>query len=218
MAKKKSSAFGSVVGVLLIVALLFFEAFNYSTTEFALGDLLGNFNFFGIKWATLLAVAFCGIDFAGLVRLFDDDDKIDKEVYYLFGAWIPAATMNALLTWWGVSVALLAHTPQGTPLLGKKALMDTVPVFIAVLVWLTRILLIGTLTVLGPKIAGAWVSTVLGAQGLLKGPKAKGGASVGSTRTAARRSSSGPLASGTPREPSYEPLRFQGKGQEKRLV
>ena len=58
-----------VFGVLIMVALLSFEIFNYSTTDFALGDLLGNLRFLGIRWATILAIAFCGIDFAGIARL-----------------------------------------------------------------------------------------------------------------------------------------------------
>src|SRR5512137_2347968 len=101
-------------GGLLIVALLAFEIFNYSTTEFALSDILGDLSFAGIRWATLLSIAFCGIDFAGIARLFTPEQGADEpaEVWYLFGAWILAAAMNATLTWWGVSVAIANHTSQ----------------------------------------------------------------------------------------------------------
>ena len=61
---------GLMFGLLIIGALLAFEAFNYSTTEFALSDLLGNLRFAGVRWATILSIAFCGIDFAGIARLF----------------------------------------------------------------------------------------------------------------------------------------------------
>ena len=57
---------GLVFGVIIITALLAFEFFNYSTTDYALRDLLGDLEFMGIAWATILAVAFCGIDFAGI--------------------------------------------------------------------------------------------------------------------------------------------------------
>ena len=45
---------GLLFGVLIVVALLAFELFNYSTTEFALSDLLGDLNFLSIRWATIL--------------------------------------------------------------------------------------------------------------------------------------------------------------------
>lgn len=89
---------GLIFGMLIIAALLAFEAFNYSTTEFALTDLLGNMKFASIRWATILAIAFCGIDFAGIARLFTPEQGADEptEVWYLFGAWLLAATMNAM--------------------------------------------------------------------------------------------------------------------------
>ena len=61
---------GLAFGVIIVVALGAFEMFNYSTTEYALKDLLGNLTFFSINWATILSIAFCGIDFAGIARLF----------------------------------------------------------------------------------------------------------------------------------------------------
>ena len=59
---------GLVWGVLILSALFAFEIFNYSTTEFAMYDLLGDLRFAGIRWSTILAIAFCGIDFAGIAR------------------------------------------------------------------------------------------------------------------------------------------------------
>jgi len=65
---------GLVFGILIVAALLSFEMFNYSTTDYALSDLLGDLEFLGIRWATILAIAFCGIDFAGIARLFTPED------------------------------------------------------------------------------------------------------------------------------------------------
>ncbi len=150
----KRMPWGWVFGGLVLISLLFFEMFNYSTTAYALRDLLGDVRFLGIPWATWLALAFCGIDTAGLARLFalpeEDDDA--TEMWFVFGAWFLAATMNALLTWWGVSVALMTHTPAGEPLLGRKMLLRGVPVFLALLVWLTRITLMGTVVQAGPQL------------------------------------------------------------------
>jgi hypothetical protein len=145
---------GLAFGLIIFSALIAFEIFNYSTTEFALSDLLGDLEFAGIRWATILALAFCGIDFAGIARLFSPDEgKNDQsEVWYLFGAWLLAATMNAMLTWWGVSIALLSHESLGNAVVERETLLQVVPIFVAILVWLIRILIIGTFSVAGDRL------------------------------------------------------------------
>ena len=145
---------GFLFGILIVGALLAFEIFNYSTTDFALTDLLGDLKFLGVRWATILSIAFCGIDFAGIARLFTPEQGRDEpmEVWYLFGAWMLAATMNAMLTWWGVSIALLNHQSLGTAVVDGVTLVKIVPIFVAVMVWLTRVLIIGTLSVAGERI------------------------------------------------------------------
>lgn len=144
---------GMVFGALIIIALLAFEIFNYSTTDFALADLLGDLRFAGVRWATILAIAFCGIDFAGIARLFTPEQGADEpaEVWYLFGAWLLAATMNATLTWWGVSIAIINHQTLGNAVVGRDVLIRVVPVFVAIMVWLIRILIIGTFSVAGER-------------------------------------------------------------------
>ncbi len=145
---------GLVWGSMIIGALLAFELFNFSTTEFALSDLLGELEFMGLRWATILSIAFCGIDFAGIARLFTPEEGADEpaEVWYLFGAWLLAATMNAMLTWWGVSIAILGHETLGNAVVSREVLLDVVPIFVAVLVWLSRVLIIGTFSVAGERL------------------------------------------------------------------
>ncbi|MFZ6031636.1 MAG: hypothetical protein ACOYYS_28345 [Chloroflexota bacterium] len=140
-----------VVGGLIFMALIAFEAFNYSSTEFSLSDLIGDLKFMGIRWATILAIAFCGIDFAGIARLFTPEKGKDEpaEVWYLFGAWLLAAGMNAILTWWGVSVAIVNHQTSGGAVVAQQTLVKIVPVFVAIMVWVIRILIIGTFSVAG---------------------------------------------------------------------
>lgn len=147
---------GKAFGFMIIGALMAFEVFNYSTTEFALNDVLGNLSFVGIKWATILSIAFCGIDFAGIARLFTPEQGADEpaEVWYLFGAWILAAAMNATLTWWGVSVAIANHVSQGTMVLSSATIQTVVPVFVAVMVWVIRIMIIGTFSLAGERMFG----------------------------------------------------------------
>ena len=145
---------GLVWGILILSALIAFEIFNYSTTEFAMSDLLGDLRFMGLRWSTILAIAFCGIDFAGIARLFTPEQGADEpnEVWYLFGAWLLAATMNASLTWWGVSIAILNHATLGNAVIPRERLLQIVPVFVAVIVWLIRVLIIGTFSVAGERI------------------------------------------------------------------
>lgn len=145
---------GLAFGVIIVTALLAFEMFNYSTTDFALADLLGDLSFMGVRWATILAIAFCGIDFAGIARLFTPEAGADEpgEVWYLFGAWLLAATMNAMLTWWGVSLAILNHETLGNAVIERSVLLRVVPIFVAVLVWLIRVLIIGTFSVAGDRL------------------------------------------------------------------
>lgn len=157
---------GLVFGVIIITALLAFEVFNYSTTEYALSDLLGELDFAGLRWATILAIAFCGIDFAGIARLFtpslnsNNSSSGPNESWYLFGAWLLAATMNAMLTWWGVSLAVLGHQTLGNEVISRATMLRVVPIFVAVLVWLIRVLIIGTFSVAGDRLFGVEVEQV----------------------------------------------------------
>ena len=145
---------GAAWGMMIIGALLAFEVFNFSTTQFALLDVLGDLKFAGLRWASILAVAFCGIDFAGIARIFTPEQGRDEpaEVWYLFAAWFLAAAFNATLTWWGVSVAMLQHSPQGGALLGQENMTKLVPIFVAAMVLLIRVLLINTFSIAGERI------------------------------------------------------------------
>ena len=146
---------GAAWGLMIIGALLSFEVFNFSTTQFALRDVLGDLAFAGFRWATILAIAFCGIDFAGIARIFTPEQGRDEpaEVYYLFGAWLLAAGFNATLTWWGVSVAISnnAHVASSA-VLSPATLTKVVPIFVAAMVWLVRVLIIGTFSLAGDRL------------------------------------------------------------------
>ena len=146
---------GALFGIILLVALLAFEVFNYSTTDFALTDLLGkDLTFAGLRWATILSIAFCGIDFAGIARLLTPEQSREEpaEAWYLFGAWLLAAAMNAALTWWGVAIAIGNHTPLGSAIVARSTLTQVIPVFVAIMVWIIRLLLIGTFAMAGERL------------------------------------------------------------------
>lgn len=143
----------ALIGIILMIALFAFELFNFDTTQFALTDLLGETRFAGLKWATILAIAFCGIDFAGLLRVFtpDSDTNTPTEVWYLMAAWLLGATLNATMTWYAVSLTLV-NNHVGNAVLSTEQLLMIVPIFVAFLVWLTRIMFIGALSVAGGRL------------------------------------------------------------------
>ncbi len=146
--KKVKIRSAGIYSAIIILALIAFEAVNYSTTAFALRDLLGNLKFAGIRWSVLLALAFCGLDFAGVARLVTQkgNSREEKNSWYLFGAWLIAATFNAALTWWGVSIAVSNHSLRSAEVINIQQLTTIVPVIIAIMVWVIRVLIIGSLT------------------------------------------------------------------------
>lgn len=202
---------GVVFGALLVTALVAFEIFNYSTTDFALTDLLGELRFWGVRWATILAIAFCGIDFAGIARLFTPENKggREAEIWYLFAAWLLAATMNTLLTWWGVSIAIVNHETLGNAVIARQTLLKVVPIFVAVMIWLLRVLIIGVFSVAGERYFGTeqlnfGLSPAASAASPSAGKKSSSGKrSVGTFRPAPKPQSS---RSRSRQEPTYEPL------------
>jgi hypothetical protein len=149
-----------MVSTILILALLAFELFNFDTTEYALEDLLGPTNFAGIRWATILAIAFCGIDFAGLARLIMPDEgaagapsdtRIIKPTWLLLGAWLLGGGVNATMTWWAVSLVLVDYN-LGNELISRQQLLRGVPIFVSMLVWMTRILIISSFSATGDRV------------------------------------------------------------------
>ncbi len=213
---------GAIFGGILLLALIAFEIFNFSTTAFALRDILGDLSFFGFRWSTILAIAFCGIDFAGIARIFTPEQGRDEplEVWYLFGAWLLAAAFNASLTWWGVSIAILNHSSSGSMLVGARTMQRIVPVLVAIMVWLVRVLIIGTFSVAGERLftlAQAEASTVrqqvrAGAQASLPGRTVP---AVPRPITPAPKPGtvSAPVSSGIAAhaEPTYHPISARGR-------
>jgi len=138
---------GFVYALIILMSMAAFETFNYATTVYALKDLLGTLAFAGIPWATFLALAFCGIDFAGIASLITQPRQHDnKDAWYLFGAWLIAGTANAALTWWGVTMAITSHSPGSSVVISTSTLIKVVPIFVAVMVWVIRVLIISSLS------------------------------------------------------------------------
>lgn len=139
--------------VILVACWIMFELVNYATTEFALDDILGVTSaIFGIRWSTAIAIAFAGVDFAGMSRIFteevDEEPEIIQKMWY---AWILAAVLNAGLTWWAVSVQI-EGTNRARAFIANETFVTWIPLVIALAVFLIRILLIGTLGLHGDRV------------------------------------------------------------------
>jgi len=142
--------------LILVLALIAFELFNFSTTEYALQGFFGAQQALGVaNWATILAVAFCAIDFAGLSRLFTPGTswrREPREVWLLTLAWLLGTAMNAIMTWWAVASTLSENPALGNEVLSRARLLRDVPILVAGLVWLTRVMLIASLASSGDRL------------------------------------------------------------------
>ncbi len=205
---------GAIFGAIIFSALMAFEIFNYSSTSFALHDILGDLSFGPFRWASVLAFAFCGIDFAGIARIFTPEKGRDEpaEVWYLFAAWLLAAGFNATLTWWGVSVAILKHTAEGGVLLGQTTMIKMVPVFVACMVLLIRVLLINTFSIAGERLFTLAESQPSNRFSYRSMPESAGSSNASFPRPAPKPN---PVASQRPlyNEPTYHPLGMNAQGQ-----
>ena len=136
----------NVYTLIMIAALIAFEIFNFSTTDFALREMLGGNSMGAMRWSTILALAFCGMDFAGIASLLSESsDKNNRASWYMLGAWVVAATMNAGLTWWGVSVTLYNQPADSIMVLDPLTFVTVIPVLVSLGVWIIRIMIIASL-------------------------------------------------------------------------
>lgn len=145
--KKMRLDAGGAYTLVIILALAGFELFNFSTTEFALQDILGNHGSGAATWPMILALAFCGMDLAGIARILTtpDAEAGRRSGWFLLGAWAVAGAMNAGLTWWGISVAVYNQPAHDVLLVDPMTYVTLVPVLVAVMVWVIRVLIIGAL-------------------------------------------------------------------------
>lgn len=157
-----------MVGILL-VGLLAFEMFNFDTTRFALEQLMSGRRFLGMAWGTVLALAFGSIDFAGLARILTPAETMaeePREVWLLTGAWLLGASVNAVMTWYALALVIAPRGEEiGASLLTRAEVLQAAPIFIALMVWLTRVLLISSMALALERVA----QTLVMQQGALLG-------------------------------------------------
>jgi hypothetical protein len=117
-----------------------FELFNFSTTDFALRDILGNQGSGMLAWSMILSLAFCGMDIAGIAKILASPkgDTGNTSSWYLLGAWVLAAAIIASLTWWGISVAIYNQPAYAVMIIDRMAYVTVVPFLVVVMVWVIR--------------------------------------------------------------------------------
>lgn len=138
---------GGIVTIFITLVLLSLEVFNFSTTKFALQDLLGEIGAGPTTWAAILASAFCGMNLLGIIRLFNSPDRQNQgsENWFLLGAWLLAAVMNTGLNWWGISIAIYNHPVNSVLVVDPMTIVTVIPIFVSLMVMFIRILIIGNL-------------------------------------------------------------------------
>ncbi len=138
-----------MIAVLSTMAVLaVFEAVNFSTTSFALRSLFGSLPSGGMSWISLFALAICCMDIAGITCLFlpaIDPHRPGRD-RYLFIAWFLTAGLNTWLTWRGISLAIAIRQAQIGWVVNVEVLTRTLPVFLAFLIWLIRVMIIGSIS------------------------------------------------------------------------
>lgn len=132
----------------MLTSLAAFEIFNYATTAFAIKSLLGGFAVIGFNLAAWLAVAVCCLDVTGIILLFMPlpGSSRTKSNRRLFTTWLSVTGLNAWLSWLGISQAIAIRQTQTGLGVDVAILTHTLPAFIVCLVWLVRIVLIGSFT------------------------------------------------------------------------
>jgi len=143
--------------LMLAIAMVGFELFNYDTTRYALEHFMPGHDIFGMTWPSLLAISACLVDFAGIASIIAPERGPEEPVYVwgVFVAWVLAAILNAALTWWGTLLAMLARPDLGNEVVSRTMLLQAVPLGVALLVLLIRVSLIGTIMAAGDKFLSA---------------------------------------------------------------
>lgn len=129
---------GALAFAIGLIALVGLEAVNAGTTYAALQALTAG----ALGLTVGLTVALWALDFGGLLRIFGRVEERDPALVYFAGAWLTAAAVNALGTWYAVGLALSAGGFEGGAFVDQAALVEWAPIAIAAAVLLARVLFV----------------------------------------------------------------------------
>ena len=144
---------GAIFGTILVMALVAFEVFNFSTTQFALRDMLGDLSFAGLdgrpSWRLPSAAWISPASPASSPPSRAAMNRTRSGISSVPGCWPQASTP---LSPGGASPSpSLNHQPQARSS-SAGTLTRIVPVFVAGMVWLIRVLIIGTFSIAGERL------------------------------------------------------------------
>lgn len=167
-----------LTGILLLVALAVFEFINYTTTVAAVNSIIGVREVSlillnTVQFATLIGLATCLLDFAGIARIFTPERGNDepRAVYVLFFVWLCAAVINAGLTWWVASIWVATGYAGGNPAVSYESVVKWAPIILASLFFLIHFGLVYTIATLGDDL----FAPVRGAKKTFNGNSKSGG-------------------------------------------
>jgi len=134
--------------LITLTGLAAFEIFNFATNQSAMELIFGDTQFVMIYIYNLVAIAFSAIDLGGLSSTFTEE-KWPNEPWWVYVstiAWFLASIVSGLLTYMSVAVAMtVAPVSQLAAVMPNlAAIYDFIPVAIAAVIWLIRVMLIGS--------------------------------------------------------------------------
>lgn len=134
--------------VLLLVLCVALELVNWTTSEGALLLFLGRTQVIGLYIASLLALAFCGVDLLCLWRITTPAARAEDEsktVVLMLVMWVVGTLLNAVLTYFSLKHTMSQTTAWQSDIWQGFNPLDVLPVALAGGVWVTRVSLIWTL-------------------------------------------------------------------------
>jgi len=130
----------------MLVCMAAFEIINFAITSLAFRSLLSRYTVLVLDSATWLATVVCCVDIIGILYLFllfpGPSHNIVKR--RLFSVWLLVTGLNSWLLWLGIGQAIVVHQAQTDLVINAGIMVHIIPAFIVCLVWLIRILLIGS--------------------------------------------------------------------------
>ena len=125
-----------IKGIVLAISLFAFEVFNYDTTHMALVNWFAQANPASVN---KIVWAFCLLDLMRLTQFFGIKHSAFIQKIWLFGVGV-----NALFTWYNARMTVWQYD-FGHVVLRRQQVVLYVPIFIALLVFLTRVLFVEAL-------------------------------------------------------------------------
>lgn len=143
-----------VVGGIIFLSALAFEVINIATNVAGFESFFGGIKFLGISWAIWATIAFEAADVGCLCYSWDRkfDFRTHPEAGFALTAHFFAGFADAGLSYFAFMMAIGNSVSQMANVVGEKAILTWAPVFLALMIWVIRTLLMGTIVTQGRNI------------------------------------------------------------------